>query len=165
MIRGLLYSLSMRYWLMKSEPESYSIEDLRRDRKTAWEGVRNYQARNFMRDSMRVGDRVIFYHFSTKPSAAVGEGRVCSAPYADASQFDARSPYFDAKATREKPIWMLVDICYTGTFRTPVSLKHMRSDPRFKGMQLLQPGSRLSVLPLEKRHFLALLEVGGRLRL
>lgn len=149
----------MRYWLMKSEPEAYSIDDLKRDKKIAWEGVRNYQARNFMRDEMEIGDKVIFYHSSCTPPGAVGEGRVCSAPYPDKSQFDKQSDYFDPKATPEKPIWQLVDICHVSTFKRMVTLHEMRRESALKDMLLLQPGARLSVMPLEKKHYEKILKL------
>jgi predicted RNA-binding protein with PUA-like domain len=150
----------MRYWLMKSEPEAYSIDDLKRDKKIAWEGVRNYQARNFMRE-MKEGDTVIFYHSSCNPPGAVGEGSVCSTPYPDKSQFDKKSDYFNPKSTQEKPIWQLVDICYVSTLKRMVTLEEMRNDPTLTDMILLQPGSRLSVLPVEKKHYEKIVELSG----
>ena len=150
----------MRYWLMKSEPEAYSIDDLKRDKKIAWEGVRNYQARNFMRE-MEIGDKVIFYHSSCTPPGAVGQGCVCSAPYPDPSQFDAKSDYFDPKASKEKPIWQLVDICYASTLKRMVTLDEMRKDPSLKDMILLQPGSRLSAMPVERSHYEKILKMGS----
>jgi len=146
---------------MKSEPEAYSIEDLRRDKKTAWEGVRNFQARNYMRDEMKEGDKVIFYHSSCNPPEAVGEGRVCSPAYPDKSQFDAKSDYFEPRATKEKPYWHLVDICYVNTFKRMVTLDEMRKEPSLKGMLLLQPGSRLSVMPIEKEHYEKIIKLAG----
>ena len=150
----------MRYWLMKSEPEAYSIGDLKRDKKIAWEGVRNYQARNFMRE-MEIGDKVIFYHSSCNPPGAVGQGSVCSVPYPDRSQFDAKSDYFDPKASKEKPIWQLVDICYVSTLKRMVTLDEMRKEPLLKDMILLQPGSRLSVMPVERSHYEKILKMGS----
>ena len=143
----------MNYWLVKSEPEAYSIDDLKRDKKIAWEGVRNYQARNFMRDSMKVGDKIIFYHSSATPPGAVGEARVCSLPYPDPSQFDAKSHYFDSKARKEKPIWYLVDIAFVRKFKRMVSLSEMRIHKELSGMALLQPGSRLSITPVSEKEY------------
>lgn len=137
-----------QYWLMKSEPGAYSIDDLSHDGKAPWEGVRNYQARNFMRDNMQEGDNVIFYHSSVTPPAAVGEGIVCSKAYPDASQFNKKSSYYDPKSTKEKPIWHLVDICYVSTFDRAVPLQEIRRNPKLCDMLLVVPGSRLSVMPI-----------------
>lgn len=143
----------MNCWLIKSEPEAYSIDDLKRDKKIAWEGVRNYQARNFMRDSMKVGDKVIFYHSSVTPPGAVGEVRVSSLPYPDPSQFDPKSNYFDPKTNKEKPIWYLVDIAFVKKFKRMVSLSEMRTHRELSGMALLQPGSRLSITPVSEKEY------------
>jgi len=141
-----------RVWLMKSEPDSYSFADLVRDGRTAWDGVRNYQARNFMRDDMCVGDLVLYYHSGTAAPAVVGLARVASEPYPDATQFDPRSDYHDAKATREAPRWFLVDIEPVRELECPVTLAEMRADPALAGMALLARGNRLSVMPVEPEH-------------
>ncbi|PIR26146.1 MAG: EVE domain-containing protein [Deltaproteobacteria bacterium CG_4_10_14_0_2_um_filter_43_8] len=143
----------MKYWLMKSEPSTYSIDDLKRDKKTAWEGVRNYQARNFMRDHMKRGDHVLFYHSNATPPALVGLATVCKESYPDPSQFDPRNKYFDQKATPEKPIWYLVDICFEEKFETPLSLEQIKNIRGLEKMLVVQKGSRLSVQPVEKKHF------------
>lgn len=143
----------MNYWLMKSEPEAYSIDDLSRDEVTAWSGVRNYQARNFMRDDMRVGDGVLFYASNAKPSGVVGVARVASAAYADPTQFDPSSKYFDPKATSENPRWFLVDIAFVRKLAKPITLAGLKLDPSFSTMAVVQKGSRLSITPVLQKHF------------
>jgi len=135
-----------QYWLMKSEPDEVSIEDLARARKKTvpWFGVRNYQARNFMRDAMRVGDGVLFYHSSCAEPGIAGIAEVASAAYPDATQFDRKSPYFDAKATRDDPRWVHVDVKLVRKTRL-LSLKEMRERPELASMRVLQPGNRLSI--------------------
>ena len=139
----------MRYWLMKSEPDDFSIDDLMRAAKktTPWFGVRNYVARNFMRDSMRVGDGVLFYHSSCPEPGIAGLAKVASKPYPDDSQFDRKSPYFDPKATRDAPRWMLVDVKLDRKTRL-MPLEEMRSHPELAGMVTLRRGNRLSITPV-----------------
>jgi len=138
---------AMAYWLMKSEPSECSIDDLVRLRRVPWFGVRNYQARNFMRDAMRVGDGVLFYHSSCPDPGVAGLAEVASAPCPDPSQFDAKSPYFDAKSTPANPRWSLVDVALVRKTRL-LSLAEMRSEPRLAGMQVLARGNRLSITPV-----------------
>lgn len=140
------------YWLMKSEPESYGIDHLKAEKKTAWSGVRNFQARNFMRE-MQPGDPVLFYHSSCKVPGVYGLAKVASAPYPDPTQFDAKSPYYDPRATKEKPIWFLVDVAFVRKFKEPITLPEIRANSRLRAMLILQPGSRLSVTPVAKEHF------------
>jgi len=130
----------MQYWLMKSEPTSYSIDTLKADTRTSWDGVRNYQARNFMRDKMQKGDKVLFYHSNTKEPAVTGVGKVCSESYPDLTQFDKKSKYYDAKATKERPIWYLVDICFVKKLKNPVTLTRIKAESELKGMALVQTG-------------------------
>ena len=137
----------MAYWLMKSEPSECSIDDLVRLGHVPWFGVRNYQARNFMRDSMQVGDGVLFYHSSCPEPGIAGLAKVASAPYPDPSQFDTKSPHFDAKSTAENPRWSLVDVALVRKTRL-LSLAEMRSEPRLAGMQVLARGNRLSITPV-----------------
>ena len=137
----------MAYWLMKSEPGECSIDDLVRLGHVPWLGVRNYQARNFMRDSMQVGDGVLFYHSSCPEPGIAGLAKVASAPYPDPSQFDTKSPYFDAKSTAENPRWSLVDVALVRKTRL-LSLAEMRGEPRLAGMQVLARGNRLSITPV-----------------
>jgi len=146
----------MRYWLMKTEPNVYSIDDLKKEGTSHWEGVRNYQARNFMRDDMRIGDLVIFYHSNAKPSGAAGIAKVCSEAYPDFTAFDQKSKYYSPKSTPEKPIWMMVDVEFVAKFPNVISLQEIRDLSECHDMLLLQKGQRLSILPIEKRHFNAL---------
>lgn len=144
----------MSYWLIKSEAEMYSIDDLKRDVRTAWTGIRNYQARNYMRDGMQVGDRCLFYHSNSEPSGVYGIAEVASAPHPDTTAQDKRDEHYDPKATAENPIWMCVDMRFVTKFKEPIALSALRADPALRGMLLLAPGSRLSVMPVSKEHFL-----------
>jgi predicted RNA-binding protein with PUA-like domain len=148
---------SMSYWLIKSEPTTYSIDHLRIDKKTPWTGVRNYQARNFMRDHMRLGDLCLFYHSNTKPGevGVAGVARVCSAPYQDPTSLDPHSPYFEKN---KKIVWMLVDIQFVHKFRRVYSLQEIKNNPKLKRMLVVQRGSRLSIQPIEKKDFLHIVE-------
>lgn len=141
-----------RSWLMKSEPDTYPFEQLEKEGRTMWDGVRNYQARNYMRDDMRVGDEVLFYHSSTKVPGVVGVARVASEPYPDPTQFDESSDYYDPKATEAEPRWYLVDIEPEERLARLVSLQEMKDDPALEGMLLLKRGNRLSVMPVEPQH-------------
>ena len=149
-----------KYWLMKSEPGTYSIEDLARDGTEPWDGVRNYQARNFMRD-MAEGDLAIFYHSSANPPGAVGVCRIGREAYPDATQFDKKSPYFDPKSQKDDPRWSLVDVEFVEKFDEPISLSALKGDSSLEGMLVTQKGSRLSVQPVEKKHFKRVLKVAG----
>jgi predicted RNA-binding protein with PUA-like domain len=147
----------MNYWLMKSEPEEASILDLQRAGTLPWTGVRNYQARNFMRDAMRLGDGVLFYHSSCPEPGIAGLAEVCSAAYPDATQFDASSPYHDAKSKPEAPRWLHVDVRWRETTRL-LSLKEMREAPELASMQVLQRGNRLSITPVTPAEWQAVLK-------
>jgi len=149
-----------QFWLIKSEPNDYSIDDLARDGREPWDGVRNYSARNLMRDKMAVGDLVLFYHSSTKPVGVVGIARVASEAYADPTQFDTRSKYFDPKSTADKPRWQLVDMEFVEKLPRMVELDEIKADPAFDGMVLVTRG-RLSVQPVERSHFAQILRLGG----
>jgi predicted RNA-binding protein with PUA-like domain len=138
---------AMKHWLMKSEPDAFSIDQLARVGTEPWTGVRNYQARNFMRQ-MRVGDGVLFYHSSCAVPAVVGLAEVAAEAFPDPTQFLKRSPYFDPKATPEEPRWWCVDVRFVRKFESPVTLAAMKDDERLEGFPLLQRGSRLSVLPV-----------------
>ena len=144
----------MRYWLMKSEPDDVSIDDLAAmPRKTvAWYGVRNYQARNFMRDQMQVGDQAFFYHSSCPEPGIAGIVRISKAAYPDASQFDKKSKYFDAKATRDAPRWVNVEVTLVEKTRL-ISLAELRDTPQLATMRLLQRGNRLSITPVDPREW------------
>jgi len=137
----------MKYWLLKSEPAAYSIEDLARDGVTAWTGVRNYQARNFMRDGMRRGDRAFFYHSSCEEPGIVGIVEVSKAAYPDATQFDRKSRYYDPDSSRDNPRWLNVDVKLVERTRL-VGLAELRGHQALRNMQVLQRGNRLSITPV-----------------
>ncbi len=141
------------YWLMKSEPSVYSIDDLKKDKKTYWDGVRNYQARNFMRDQMKKGDKVIFYHSNTEPPAAVGICEVVKEGYPDFTAFDPEDPHYDPKSKSDKPTWYMVDVKFVEKFERPVTLAEMKANPKLANMKLVQRGNRLSVMPVTKKEF------------
>ena len=147
----------MAYWLMKSEPDAYSIDDLERDGREMWDGIRNYQARNMMRDDMRIGDEAIFYHSACKGPAAVGIMKIASKPYPDPTQFDPESKYYDPKSNENDPRWQLVDVEFVRKFSRALTLKELRAQPGLDGMILLRRGNRLSVMPVEKQHWNLLL--------
>lgn len=150
----------MSFWLMKSEPDVYGLADLARDGLTGWEGVRNYQARNLMRDQMQVGDLVLFYHSSTEPPGVAGLAKVTATGLADPSQFDPASPYFDPKATPELPRWIMVEIAYLETFPRYVPLPELRLQPELADMMVLARGARLSVQPVGTKHFQLICQLG-----
>lgn len=141
----------MQFWLMKSEPDEVSIDDLaaRPDRRVPWFGVRNYQARNFMRDAMKIGDRAFFYHSGCAEPGIAGICEVCSTPYPDATQFDPTSPYFDPKSSPESPRWLLVDVALVEKARF-VPLPELRRHPELADMRLLARGNRLSITPVSE---------------
>ncbi len=149
----------MHYWLFKSEPDAYSIDDLSRDGKEAWTGVRNYLARNFMRDSMQVGDKILYYHSSTTPPGVVGLAEVVSEPYPDPTQFDQSSEYFDPKAKPESPTWILVDIGFVATFSKIITLQELRDTPATAAMRVCQKGNRLSITPVTQTEYEAVLSL------
>ena len=151
-----------RYWLMKSEPRVFSIEDLARSPKqtTCWDGVRNYQARNFMRE-MAIGDQVFFYHSNAEPPAVVGIAEVARTVYPDQTQFDEANHHYDAASVPSAPRWDMVDIRYRQTFKTSLSLDRLRQEPKLKGMVLLRKGSRLSVQPVTEAEWDVVLKIAG----
>ncbi len=140
---------------MKTEPSVFSLEDLKNLPKQTdcWDGVRNYQARNMMRDNMCVNDRILFYHSSCKPPCVVGLARVAKEAYPDHSAWDPKSPYYDKRSTPQKPIWMMVDVRYEATFSRPLPLAELHQHPALGGMMLLQKGMRLSVQPVKQAEF------------
>lgn len=141
-----------RYWLMKSEPNTYSIDDLARDKRTSWEGVRNFQARNFLRDQMQPGDGVLFYHSSTNPPGVAGLAKVVRSGYPDPTARDPNSHYYDEKATDEDPRWYMVDIEFVEKFPTYVPLSQLGETPGLENM-LVNKKSRLSVQPVTPEEF------------
>lgn len=141
-----------QYWLMKSEPGTYSIDDLEADGETSWDGVRNYQARNFMRDDMKKGDRVLFYHSNDSPPGVAGVAEVSREAYPDHTAQDPKSDYHDEKATPDDPRWFMVDIRFVRKLPRVVPLPELKADPKLDDM-VVTGRSRLSVQPVEKRHF------------
>lgn len=150
----------MAYWLMKSEPSAYSLDDLKADGKTGWDGVRNYQARNLMRDQMQVGDGVLFYHSNANPPGVAGLARISATGLVDPTQFESKSKYFDPKATVENPRWVMAELSYVAHFPDFVSLPQMREDPELTGLMVLQRGARLSVQPVSATHFRRICALG-----
>jgi predicted RNA-binding protein with PUA-like domain len=141
------------YWLMKSEPNEYSIDDLKKDKATLWDGVRNYQVRNMMRDEMKVGDLVLFYHSNTNEIGVVGEMEIVKEAYPDPMQFDKKDKHYDPKSKPEDPRWLCVDVKFRSKFPRTVTLGEMRLEGELKDMKILQKGNRLSVTPVNKREY------------
>ncbi len=143
----------MRYWLMKTEPDEFSIADLARRKREPWSGVRNYMARNFMRDQMQPSDPVLFYHSSCEVPGIYGLAEIVGTAYPDPTQFDRKSDYYDAAARRDEPRWLQVDVGYVRAFRAPVTLEALRKEKAVAKMLVLQRGNRLSITPVDKAHF------------
>ena len=139
-----------RYWLLKSEPESFSIDHLAQQpgKKTDWTGVRNFQARNFMRDEMKKGDLCFFYHSSAEPTAVMGTVEITQESHPDPTQFDKKSDYFEPRATKETPVWFLVEVHLKEKFKKPVTLSEIKKTKGLEKMVLVQKGSRLSIQPV-----------------
>jgi predicted RNA-binding protein with PUA-like domain len=151
-----------RYWLMKSEPSAYSIDDLKRDKSTLWEGVRNYQARNFMMKEMSAGDEVLFYHSNADPPAVVGVAEVSGPAEPDPTQFDSGDCHHDPKSTPAKPIWYCVRVKFKQKFAREIPLSELRERKDLQKMVLLQKGSRLSVQPVTEKEFKIITALGSR---
>ena len=148
-----------RYWLLKTEPDVYSIDDLQRDKSTCWDGVRNYQARNFMRDQMAIGDEVFIYHSNAQPPGIAGLAKVSRTAYADATALDSSDSHYDPKATKENPIWMMVDVAFVRKLPRLVTLEEIKANKALADMLLVQRGQRLSVQPVEAKHFQLILKM------
>lgn len=149
----------MKHWLMKTEPEGFSIDDLERVGTEPWNGVRNYQARNFMR-AMKKGDAVFIYHSNTAVPAIVGIAEIVGEAYPDPTQFNKKSPYFDPKSTREQPRWDLVDVAFKRKLKQPVTLETLKAHAdALEGLALIQRGTRLSVLPVAAAHWKTILSL------
>ena len=144
---------------MKSEPDAYSIDDLQRDGREMWDGIRNYQARNMMRDDMKIGDQVFFYHSNCKEPGIVGIAEVASEPYPDPTQFDKRSRYFDPKSDKQDPRWCLVDVEFVRKLGRTITLSEIKAAGGLDGLILTRKGSRLSIMPIEKKHWKKLLSL------
>lgn len=150
----------MAYWLMKSEPDVFSIDDLEKQRRSGWDGVRNYQARNYMRDGMKVGDLILFYHSNAEPSGIAGIARVSKEAHPDPTQFQSKSEYFDPKATTEKPIWLQVEVEFVKKFSAVIPLEILKKQKSLEKMPLVQKGTRLSVMPVTEKEWNAILKLG-----
>jgi len=151
----------MNHWLIKSEPDVFSIDDLAKVKREPWTGVRNYQARNFMWRDMKPGDLALFYHSNAKPPGIAGIARVVGAPYPDPTQFDENGEYYDPKATADKPRWWLVDFEFVGKFDELLPLEALKADPVLSEMLVCQRGTRLSITPVEALHFKRALKLAG----
>ncbi len=151
----------MRYWLIKSEPDVYSYADLERDGRTFWDGVRNYQARNLLRDDLKVGDLALYYHSNADPTGIVGYCRVVREGYPDHTQFEPEHDHFDATAKKEEPRWFMVDVEPVAAFPEILSLERLKADPALEGMLVLRKGQRLSVMPVDEAHFRHVLALAG----
>jgi len=143
----------LTYWLMKSEPDAFSIDDLAAKKTEPWDGIRNYQARNMIRDDMKVGDMAFFYHSSCPEPAVVGLMTIASRPYPDPSQFDPGSGYYDPGSKPDDPRWLLVDVRFKRKLRRPITLQELKEHPALAGFQLLKRGNRLSIFPVEQKHW------------
>lgn len=151
------------YWLIKSEPDVFSIDDLAKSKNQTiyWDGVRNYQARNFIRDEMKVGDKVIFYHSNAEPPAAVGICEIVKEAYPDFSAFDLASDHYDPKSKKDSPTWFMIDIKFIKKFSKPVSIGEIKSNKKLQKMNLIQRGNRLSVMPVTKDEFDEIVRMGN----
>ncbi len=143
----------MRYWLLKSEAEMYSIEHFKKDKKTIWTEDRNYQARNFMRDEMKPQDLFLFYHSSSEPSGVFGFGKISKTGVSDPTALDKKSEYFDPKATKENNPWICVEALFVEKFLRPITLAEIKANKKLKGILVAKRGMRLSVIPISKEHF------------
>ncbi len=155
--------IAEQYWLFKTEPSTYSIDDLAAEKakRTYWHGIRNYQARNFLRDQMRIGDQVLLYHSNADPSAIVGLAKIVKAGYPDWTAWDPQHDYHDPKSTEDSPVWYMVDVQLVRKFARPLALQDLREHAELKEMELLRKGSRLSVQPVRPREFDTVLKLAG----
>jgi predicted RNA-binding protein with PUA-like domain len=149
----------LNYWLFKSEPDAYSIDDLERDETEPWTGIRNYQVRNMIRDDMDIGDQIIFYHSSCKVPGAAGVARVASKAKPDPLQFDPTSQYFDAKADVDEPRWLLVDVTFVRKFKRVIPLTELKQHPQLEDFVLNRRGNRLSIFPVGEKHWKTILSL------
>ena len=145
--------MSKQYWLFKTEPTTYSIDDLKKEKVTEWWGIRNYQVRNFIRDTMRLGDEVLIYHSSTGAIGIAGRAEIVSDSYPDTQQFDKKSHYFDPKSKKESPAWLSRDIRFKEKFNRIITLTELKQQSELGGMLILRPGNRLSITPLTEAEF------------
>lgn len=150
-----------QYWLFKSEPTAYSIDDLVRDKTTYWDGVRNYQVRNMLRDAIQVGDRVLFYHSNAKPMAIVGTAKVVKPGYPDHTAFDPNDRHYDIKSIPDSPTWFMVDVSIIQEFDSPVTRDDLKANKVASGMAVMQKGSRLSIVPVTEEEWQAIHRLAG----
>jgi predicted RNA-binding protein with PUA-like domain len=153
--------MAQKIWLMKSEPETYPLTQLKKDGATLWTGVRNYQARNFMMKDMQVGDWVLFYHSNAEPSGVAGLAQVSKTALPDPTQFDKKSDVFDPKATKDKPTWFCVEVKYHSQFKNFVSLESLKNEKALAEMLVLKKGQRLSIQPVTDKEFETVKKLGG----
>lgn len=151
-----------QYWLMKSEPDAYSIDDLERDGVEPWDGIRNYQARNFLRDKVQKGDRVLFYHSNAKPPGVVGIMECVSGPEPDELAFDSKSKYYDPKSDPEDPTWIQRQMKFVRKLPRMVTLTELKEEPELDGMLVTKKGQRLSIQPVDKAHYDHVLKMAKR---
>jgi predicted RNA-binding protein with PUA-like domain len=156
--------MAKKYWLMKCEPAAYTIADLKRDGKTSWEGVRNYQARNFMRDEMQVGDPVLFYASNAEPSGVTGLATIARAGYPDHLAWKKGHKYFDAASSQDTPLWYMVDIAFEAEFNGTVPLETLKNTPGLEDMMVIKKGSRLSIQPVTKAEYDIVVRLGRKLK-
>lgn len=147
----------MNYWLIKSEPDCYSIDDLKKDGVTPWAGVRNFQARNHMRDGMKVGDKALFYHSSTNPAGVYGIAKVASKPYRDLTALDPKDEHYEPKSE-----WVCVDMKFVSKMKRLVTLEEMKKDSKLNGILVAKRGQRLSIMPVSEKHFKRVVEMGNK---
>ncbi len=151
-----------KYWLMKSEPDVYSIDQLKKDKTTWWTGVRNYQARNFMMNEMQVGDLVLFYHSNAEPPGIAGIAEVSKAAEPDSLQFDSKNEYFEPRASQSKPVWYCVQVRFVSRFTNYISLDQLRSEKELASMLVLKKGQRLSIQPVTADEFSVIQKLGEK---
>ncbi|GJQ62990.1 MAG: EVE domain-containing protein [Melioribacteraceae bacterium] len=151
-----------KYWMVKSEPDVYSIDDLKKEKTTHWDGVRNYQARNFMRDEMKVGDKVLYYHSNTDPVGVVGVCEVCKEGYPDFTAFDPDDKHYDPRSKEDKPTWIMVDVKFVEKFKRTVSLAEIKENDNLQNMKLVQRGNRLSVMPVTEEEYKEILKLSKK---
>ncbi len=145
--------MAVKYWLVKSESSCYSIDDLQKEGTTFWDGVRNYQARNFMRDDMSKKDKVLFYHSNSDPNAVVGYCEIIKEAYPDFTAFDPEEKHYDPKSNKDNPTWMMIDVSFKKKFKNAVTLHAIKENEVLQDMRLVQRGNRLSVMPVTKEEF------------
>ena len=156
--------MTLKYWLIKSEPDTFSFDDLKKSKNqtTCWDGVRNYQARNYLRDEMKKGDKVLFYHSSSDLLAVIGICEVVKEGYPDHTQFDSENDHYDPNADPKNPTWIMVDIKFVKGFKSPVTLDAIKSNSKLKNMKLIARGNRLSVMPVTKEEFEEIEKMGNK---